>query len=182
MVITYQGGSYFRVQSGEFVVLIDPTNARAFKSANIVINTVKPPYTKEEKGPFWIEHQGEYEREGTRIVGVSQGYHDGTERTAYRCGVEGISIAMVGYLAKEPDGAVVEKLQGADILIVPTADAGRAAKLTRQIEPGIVIPTYEKDPKKFFDELSAKPTPEDKLTIKKKEISVGAMEIRHLTA
>ena len=192
MVITYQSDNYFRIQSGEITVLIDPTNARAFKGANVILNTVKPAYMDQKEsadsGAFWIEHQGEYEREGIRIEGWSTGYEEETEKTCYLFNVEGISIAVAGHPKKELSTEIVEKLQGADILILPSGstpyiDAGSAAKLTRQIEPGIVIPSLIKnEPKKFFDELGVTPQKEDKLVIKKKDISAGAMEMHYLKA
>ena len=72
MIITYQGGNYFKIQSGDFVLLVDPDNARSFKGASVVLNTLKPPLVAapaESEGLVWIENQGEYEIKGTRISG-----------------------------------------------------------------------------------------------------------------
>ena len=40
MVITYQGDNYFRFQSGDLTLLVDPTNQRAFKGAGVVLSTI----------------------------------------------------------------------------------------------------------------------------------------------
>jgi len=188
MVITYQGDNYFKIQSGESVVLIDPTNTRSFKGANVVLNTIKPATIArpEEEGVFWIENQGEYEREGIRVEGWSTSHKDGVTHTAYQFTMEGIEIAVLGHLTNALAPDVIEKLQDKDILIVPGSGApyiapGDIAKTIRQIEPGMVIPSLIKAaPKKLFDELNVTPTPEEKITIKKKDVSPGAMEVRYL--
>lgn len=195
MVITYHGLNYFRVQSGECVVLVDPTNARSFKGANIVLSTVKPPLVEgKEEGVFWIENQGEYEREGVQVRGWSAGR--GTcpceeekkecEKTVYLFTVENIKTVVLGHVTGDLSPEIVENLQGADIVIVPVGEhlsAEKAAKTVRQIEPGMVIPSFVgAAPKKFFDEMGSHPEAEEKITVKKKDIGEGAMAVRYIKA
>lgn len=196
MVITYQGDNYFRIQSGTFTILIDPTNARSFKGANIILSTIKPalvPYEPDgasgETPCAWFENQGEYETGGVRIRACSAGENaEGKECTVYTFELEDISVGVIGYGPAELPAAVQEKLSGSDILIIPGAGApylseAAAGKLVRQIEPGIVIPTFvDKEPKKLFAELGKSPAAEEKLTIKKKDITPGTMNVVWLRA
>ena len=190
MIITYQGDTYFKIQSGSFVLLIDPQNSRSFKGANVILNTTKPTaVASPEKGAdfFWAENQGEYEVGGMMIEGWAAGYKDkktakaktGQIITAYRFKMEDIEIGVIGPISEDPGPEVLEKMQGVDILILPGSgtpllkEVG-AVKLARQIEPGIVIPSGNGS-NKFFRELSQKPAPQEKFVIKKKELVPGAI-------
>ncbi|MEK7479406.1 MAG: MBL fold metallo-hydrolase [Patescibacteria group bacterium] len=175
MVITPQGGSYFKIQSGSFTLLLNPTNARSFKGANVILHTTTPPPMsppEDEEGTFWIENAGEYEIGGVRIEGWNAGFEQGSVVGAYRIQIEEIEVGILGPVTANPTAEVIEELGEVDILILPTSDV---VGLVRQIEPGIVIPynTESGDYKKFFAELGQSPAPEEKLVIKKKEITPG---------
>ena len=83
---------------------------------------------------------------------------------------------------------IIENLSEVDVLIIPGGGKPffsevSAAKLVRQMEPGIVIPSFfENQPKKFASELSQTLSMEEKLVIKKKDISPGAMKLICLSA
>lgn len=187
MVITYQGGNYFKIQSGDYTVLIDPENQRSFKGAQVVINTVKPAFIEPQEGevtPVWIEHQGEYEIGGVRINGYSCGWNEKAkcESTSYRIVFDDISIAVLGHLYNELDPKIAGELTDADIAIVPASgspflDITKIAKLIRQLEPGIVIPSLTEKPQALLKELNREVKAEEKLTIKKKEIEPKAMRV-----
>ena len=166
MIITYQGDNYFRIQSGELTVLVDPTNGRSFRGATVAINTVLPSSTDapKENECFWIEHQGEYEVRGIRVDGWSAGNEDETEKTIYKILFEDISIVVLGHLSKEPPQNILEYLEHPDVLIVPAGgkpwiSQATAAKFIRQTEPSIVIPSLTSDPKLFLKELNQTPSP-----------------------
>jgi len=195
MIITYQNGNYFKIQSGDFALLIDPENQRSYRGTRIILNTLKPalaeaPDAKEKDAPVWFDHQGEYEVQGVRICGWSAGYDpkDKAEHTAYRIMFDDMKIVVLGYLTKELGAEIVSELTGADIAIVPAGgkpylSESAVAKLVRQLEPGIVIPSLMKDPKAFMKELGKSDAkPEDKLVIKKKDIKEKAMEVVWLRA
>lgn len=192
MVITYQGGNYFKVQAGDYTLLIDPENQRSFKGAQVALNTVKPALTEEGEGegaPIWIEHQGEYEVGGVRIHGYSTGYDEKTkkENTAYHILFDDISIVVLGHLSKDLEPKTLSVFMNADIIIAPAAgtpylEVGKVAKLIRQIEPGIIIPSLTEKPAAFLKELNREVKPEEKLTIKKKEIEQKGMRVVWLTA
>lgn len=191
MVITYQGDNYFKIQSGSFTALIDPTNSRSLKGANLILNTTKPTSVslgkdKETASSSWIDNQGEYEVEGTRVLGVSTQNNNSKENTAYLFEIEGMKIGILGHITKEPTPEIIEKFQKVDILILPVSGTpligeSEAAKLVRQVEPSIIIPTLIKSkPKKFFAELNQDPKPEEKLVMKKKDLSPQAMSLVYL--
>ncbi len=188
MVITYYGDNYFKIQSGDLTLLIDPINGRSFRGATAVINTTLPASTEapKENECFWIEHQGEYEVQGIRIDGWSAGNEDDTEKTIYRISFDDISIVVLGHLSKEPPQGLWEHLENPDVLIVPAGgkpwiSQAAAAKLVRQIEPSIVIPSLASDQKLFLKELNqSSATKEEKLVFKKKDLVASAMTIKCL--
>jgi len=188
MIITYQGDNYFKIQSGDLVVLIDPTNGRSFRGATVVVNTTLPSSTEapKENECFWIEHQGEYEVQGIRIDGWSAGNEDETEKTIYRILFEDISIVVMGHLSKEPAQSIWEHLEHPDVLIIPAGgkpwiSPAAAAKFVRQAEPSVIIPSLTSDPKLFLKELNKPSSPkEEKFVFKKKDLIPGAMTIKCL--
>lgn len=187
MVITYQGGNYFKIQSGDYTILIDPENQRSFRGAQVVINTVKPTFSEPLEGedtPVWIENQGEYEIGGVRIHGYSTGWNEKAkcENTAYQILFDDISLVVLGHLYNELDPKTISAFTDNDIAIVPAGGAPfleitKIAKLTRQLEPGIIIPSLTEKPHTLLKELNREATAEEKLTIKKKEIEEKAMRV-----
>lgn len=188
MIITYQGNNYFKIQSGEFAILIDPENQRSFRGTQIIVNTVRPALAEPQEGegekPFWIDHQGEYEIQGVRVQGWTTAT-DGTKKvsTCYRILFDEMTIVVLGALEHELPPTLVSELADADIAIVPAGGSpslaqSAVAKLVRQLEPGIVIPALFKDPKTFLKELDQTDVKsEEKLVIKKKDIVSKAMKV-----
>ncbi len=188
MVITYNGENYFKCQSGNSIILIDPTNQRAFKGADLILNTQKPASVpkQEDDGAFWIDHQGEYEIKGIQIQGWSAKSENGKEKTLYRFNFDDIVFVVLGHITEEPDSKLEEHLKNADCLILPVGgkpwlSPGTAAKLIRQLEPSIILPSLYENIKPFLKEFSQeKCEPEEKFTFKKKDLRPGAMEIKCL--
>jgi L-ascorbate metabolism protein UlaG (beta-lactamase superfamily) len=189
MIINYYGGDYFKIQAGNLTVLVDPENQRSFKGATLVLNTVQPGLAEApaETAPFWIDHQGEYEVQDIRVEGRSLGEEDRKEKTAYRMDIDEIRFGILGHLTKDPDPSVQELLKDCDVLIIPGSDkpmigAAAAAKLIRQLEPSIVIPSFAKNPKVFLKEMGQeKAAPEEKFVFKKKELVPKAMAVKYLS-
>jgi L-ascorbate metabolism protein UlaG (beta-lactamase superfamily) len=172
---------------------VDPTDSRSFRGANLVLSTLKPsPVPFPEDLPaqagdiFFIDYQGEYEVGGALVHGVSVGADKGDEKTVYRLTLEGIKILILGHLSQEPSPEIQENFKGADVVIVPAGgkpfiSEAAAAKLVRQIEPAIVIPSLSKNPKNFLKELGEDKCPtEEKLVFKAKDLEPGKMEIKCL--
>ncbi|MDI6734332.1 MAG: MBL fold metallo-hydrolase [Patescibacteria group bacterium] len=193
MVITYQGDNYFKLQSGEDVILIDPTNQRSFKGTILVIKTEEPTLVAAEKKdnnieqsfPFLINHQGEYEIKNIQVKGVSAGYDEKEkeENTIYQINFDEIKILCLGHLKKELDPKLLAGLEEVDIMILPGGgkpylNEAQAAKIVRQIAPSIIIPSLFKDVKNFLKEFDAtKLEPQDKLVIKKKDLKPEALSV-----
>jgi hypothetical protein len=188
MIINYYGGNYFKIQAGDLVVLIDPENQRSYKGAALVLNTVRPALAEApaETEPFWIDHQGEYEVQGIHVEGMSLGEENKKENTAYRVDFDEIRFGILGHLAKEPDPKIQEFLKNCDVLIIPGGEkpfigAAAAAKLVRQLEPSVVIPSLSQNPKAFLKEIGQEKTvAEEKFVFKKKDLAPKAMAVKPL--
>ncbi len=193
MVITHHGDNYFKIQSGSFTALIDPTDGRSFRGANLILSTLKPspvPPPPSGDGVFWIDHQGEYEVKEAVIRGFSAGVERGDEKTIYRLVIEGITVLVLGHLEKEPSPEVQENFKGAQVVIVPAGgkpfiSEAAAAKLVRQIEPAFVIPSLVNPPaggpKAFLKEMGKDKCPvEEKLVFKAKDLEAGKMVVKCL--
>ena len=187
MIITYHGDNYFKLQSGQLNILLDPTHQRSVKGSALILNTVRPAnIKKQEEGSFWIDHQGEYEVQGIHVTGVSLEEKTEGEKTAYRVIFDDIIFGILGYCVKEPNAKVQELLQGCEVLILPgngkpfiPTDA--AAKLIRQLEPSVVIPSLGDEYKALLKELGQEKTAlEEKFVFKKKDLLPKAMVIHPL--
>lgn len=146
--------------------------------------------------PFIIDSAGEYDRKGVMIEGV-ESYHDDKQgaksgkNIMYRIEIDDITIVHLGDLGHILDNKQLEKVGGADILLIPvggtyTLDAKNAVEVVSQIEPRIVIPMHYKikglkidldGADKFIKELGLKPTLEEKLKISQKDLPAEDMEL-----
>ena len=186
MIITYQGDDYFKLQSGQYAVLIDPTNQRSFKGATLVVATTRPARTEPSEELFWIDHQGEYEVQGIHVQGISMGPDQEGEKTAYRIVFDEVVFGILGYCTKEPDPKIQELLQECDVLILPGKGKPylpieAAAKFARQIEPSAIIPSLDGDFRAFLKEFGKdKADAEEKFVFKKKDLTPKAMTIHPL--
>jgi len=197
MVITYYGISCFKVQSGETVLAFDPPSKESnFKSprfqANAVLisNSHKDHSGREalssksdSKKLIVIDGPGEYEFENIYIKGIKTS----DQNTIYYLNFENIALCHLGnFSEKELRPEIKEAIGGTDILFMPidgdsVIDYQRAAKITTQLEPKIVIPMHYKDNKtikKFLDEFgNGTVKPVDKLTIKKKDLAENKIQV-----
>jgi len=209
MYLTYLGHSCFKIQDkigpDGVTIITDPFDKSVgFKvphhEANIV--TVSHDHADHNNidairgNPFIIKGAGEYEIKNVFIEGVDT-WHDnknGQERghnIAYSINLEDIKIVHLGDLGHTLDTKQLEKLEGADILLIPvggsyTIDAKKAVEVVSQIEPRLVIPMHYKTGAstlkidgvdKFIKELGIKPFYEEKLKITKKDLPQEDMEL-----
>lgn len=202
MVISYYGENSFKIQSGEFTILTDPVDTSSgltpprFKY-DILLKTLTafpPQETAPDQGPsagsgqaIAIYGPGEYNVDDTTIFGYlsENEVTDKILKTVYLVTLEDIRLCFLGHLADIPAPSIMEKLEDVDILFIPGGgspyiDQKKVAKLVKQIQPKIVIPTAYKIPglkrsaedlKTFLEDLDQKDIePQDKLTIKKKDL------------
>ncbi len=191
MVITYHGENYFKITSGDYTVLVDPTNQRSYKGAQAVLFTEKKlegeaPGTE---NAFVVDHAGEFEIGGVSITGFQAETGATSLKTIYRVAFDDITIGILGKITNEPGKEFTERLEGVDIMIAPIggkpyAPVAGIAKFLRQIEPGIIIPALypsDKHLKDFYKEFGAESkTCDEKLVVKKKDVKAQAMEVRCL--
>lgn len=190
VIITYQGNNYFKLQSGNTVILIDPTDQRSFRGADVVINTRRPAEIEEpskEEDVFWIDHAGEYEISGTRIQGLRSSFSKGAEKTNYRLDFENIRFLILGFLEEAPKDELQEHLTDIDIVITPIGNGknlikpAETAKFIRQLEPALIIPSIAGDLKSFLKEFSKeKCRKEEKIVLRESDLKKEKIDIRCL--
>ncbi|MBU3925655.1 MBL fold metallo-hydrolase [Patescibacteria group bacterium] len=197
MIITYYGISCFKVQSGETVLAFDPPSKESsFKSPRFQANAVLITNNHkdhngwenlsskiEDKDLIVLDGPGEYELEGIYIKGIQSA----GQNTIYSLNFEGITLCHMGnFSEKELRPEIKEAIGEIDILLAPidgdgVLDAQEAAKISSRLEPSIVIPMHYKDNKSlknFLDEFGNGTTkPSDKLTIKKKDLIAGKIQV-----
>lgn len=207
MIITWYGQSCFKIQSGELSLVIDPfskeiglTPPRSRTDILLVSHSHFDHANIETipEGYFLIDGPGEYEIKGTAINGFPA-FHDSQQgkelglTAVYAIEIEGIKICHLGDFGEEKiSPELLEKIGEVDILMVPvggkfTLDAEAAANAVSRIEPKIVIPMHYHIPglkvklngvDEFLKEMGAgKKTPQEKLTIKKKDLEGKETEV-----
>jgi L-ascorbate metabolism protein UlaG (beta-lactamase superfamily) len=178
MVVNYFGNGAFRLQSGDTSVLIDPENNRL--KADVTLRTLvatEDPLAEEGVSVTTISFPGEYEVKGIEITGFSVA-EESTEKflkTAYAVSWEDMKFVFLGHPSKPLGAGMMEELAEPDVLIMP-AGGGHflepevAAKIAKQLEARIVIPSFAKNPDAFLKALGKKGEKSEKFVFKKKDI------------
>lgn len=196
MVITYHGHQFFRVQYGEVIIALDPPakdsdfDSSRFKST-IAMSSVRHPDMNggetlagdDGQNPFIMNSPGEYEVQGISVKGLSsQSQYKDKEwiNTIYYFTLEDMNVCFLGALSNtDLPSHTSERIGAVDILFVPIGGEGvlnpaDAYKLAVRLEAQIIIPmNYDNDSlDKFLKEEGSKDTkPEDKLTLKRRDLS-----------
>jgi L-ascorbate metabolism protein UlaG (beta-lactamase superfamily) len=207
MIITYHGGQCFKVSFGDTTIAFDPAakSSKNFTPAKFgadaaFISLRHPDFNGQEqvkhgaKEPFVADGPGEYEigEVTARGFGVSTTY-DKAERfnTIYQVQLEGMNLLFLGALSDpELDPKILGALNDVDILFIPIGggevlEVPQASKLAVKLEAKLVIPMHydAKALTAFLKEEGAESVkPVDKLTLKKKEVSVMEGDIAVLKA
>jgi L-ascorbate metabolism protein UlaG (beta-lactamase superfamily) len=182
MVVNYFGNGCFRLQSGETSILLDPENNRL--KADVILRTIVATETEVDKlsadvaGTTTISFPGEYEIKGIEIVGFSV-VAESTEKflkTAYAVTWEDMKFVFLGHLSAPIDATLVEEFAEPDVLILPVGgghflEPNVAAKLAKQLEAKIVIPSFYKNPDEFLKALGKKTETAEKFVFKQKDIA-----------
>ena len=209
MVITYYGKSSLRLQTGEVVVAVNPIGRggdgkSARFGANIALSSTPHPnyrgfeeVSSDEKETFCIGGPGEYEVGGIFIKGISgAGEIAGTPivSTSYVFNFDGIRVGILGNLTKRPTAAECFALGNIDLLfipigggkVVPALSPSEAHAVAVSLEPKMIIPIgYEEEKvlQTFLKELGAENVkPEEKLTLKKKDLDGQEATVKILSA
>lgn len=199
MTIQWYGEGCFKISAGPLTIMTDPNEkesglAKPKFKADIVIKTkLKPPTPNEavkrdiDQTTHEILGPGEYEVKGVPIKGwaLKNSSSNGSLKTVYKLRFEDVTLGLLGEISNFADPSIVEEMGDIDILFVPAGNSGLlevkdAAKIVRQIEPRLLIPTHFKvkglnrkaeGPENFLKEIGIKENPIDKLTIKRKDLS-----------
>ncbi len=201
MIIQWFGQSYFKIETKNKIIAIDPfsESALGIKPARFKADILLISHSHEDHNnktailgePFVLEGPGEIEKEGIFIEGILS-YHDNRlgrnqgYNTVYKIEVEDLTLCHLGDLGEKIlKEETLEKLSEIDVLFIPvggnyTIDAEEAVAIINQIEPKIVIPMHYqlKNSKikldaleKFLKAFGKKPEELDKLVIRKTQLS-----------
>jgi len=206
MVISYLGGECFKVSQGDLTLSFNPPGkgsslAQAKFGADIALvsldhkdfNGVENAAFGERQ-PFVIGGAGEYEVKEVAVRGFGTPSKYGgkdTINTLYSVTLEGMNLCFLGALSTaELPAAAKQELDDIDILFVPVGGEdvlGHAAayKLAVQLGPKAVVPMHYSPAtlKSFLKEAGAEDTkPQEKLTVKKKDLEGKEAEIVVLSA
>mgnify|MGYP001617418548 CR=1 FL=1 len=204
MVINWYGEGSFKIQSSNIVIVTDPfessvgLTAPRFKSDLVLQTKINPAYISEKSSETRnVSGPGEYEVQGVQIAGFAAAHKIIGDGAVYRLKMEEMSLGVLGPLSSgDLNEAALEALSNLEILFVPAGGSPMiapedAAKLVKKLEPRIVIPCFFKIPglkrpaedmEKFAKALGLHAEPEEKLTIKAKDITWEGIRIVTLKA
>ncbi len=174
MIINYYGEGGFRLQSGDLSLLVDPPNNRL--KADILLKTESDPSVFSNQ-PGEISFPGEYEIKGIEIIGklVAKESGEKSVKTVYAVRFENIKFGFLGRIKEVPPADVLEMIDDVDILFLHVdggnaLDSKEAASLVKQIDPKVVIPSYEETPKDFLKALGQEASNQEKFVFKRKDL------------
>ena len=157
MEIEYKGANSLVLKSGQTTIVVDPmlslVGRKDYKVEGSVEVVTEKRFLVDNGQKLTITGPGEYEVGSAAITGVAAKRHlDGDDEsnnvTIYRITLAGIRVAVLGHIKESLSEEQLETLGVVDVLTIPvggngyTLDAHGAAKLVRQIDPKIVIPTH----------------------------------------
>lgn len=201
MVISYAGGECFKVSQGDLTLSFNPPAkesklASAKFGADIALVSLDHPDFNGsenaafgEREPFVIEGPGEYEIKDVAVRGhgIPTTYDKRqTINTIYSVAVEGMNLCFLGAISSaELPASAKSELDDIDVLFVPVGGGdvlghAQAYKLAVQLEPKVIVPMHydSSSLKAFLKEAGAEGTkPEEKLTIKKKDLDGKEAEV-----
>ncbi len=207
MHIYWHGQNCFKLVTKDVTLMTDPFGKELGikpprTSANIVtISSEDYDASGIKDNPLVFDTPGEYEAKGvlTRGLWSHRDGKGGTERgvnIVFTIEMDGIRICHLGDIGHVLDDKLESRIDGVDIMMVPVGnqdviDSKKAVEIVKQIEPSLVIPMHFKlpglkpklsDASGFLREMGAKDVrPENKLLIKKKDLSVEKTEVKILS-
>jgi len=201
MVISYLGGECFKITQGDLTLAFNPPSKdSSLKASKFGADIALVSMDHEdfngvenasfgEREPFIISGPGEYEVKGVAVRGfASETTYGGTKaiNTIYSVSLDGMNLCFMGtHGTAAIPAAAKQELDDIDILFVPIGGGGaleydEAYKLAVQLEPKAVVPMLYGKPenlKAFIKESGKTAAPQDKLTVKKKDLAGREAEI-----
>jgi L-ascorbate metabolism protein UlaG (beta-lactamase superfamily) len=206
MIITYHGGQCFKVSFGDTTLAFDPIAKKSkldsvkFGADVALVSLNHPNFNGVEqvahgsKEPFVVNGPGEYEIGDVTVRGWgTKTTYDKTERynTIYQVQLESMNLIFLGALGNpDIDASILGDLGDVDVLFVPIGggdvlEVPQASKLATKLEAKIVIPMhFDATALKAFikEEGSSNGKPQEKLTLKKKDLLTASGDIVVLSA
>ena len=159
MELSYRGGNCVEIAVKKETLVIDgKLSLLGFKDITEkdgVYLSTQSDFTIVKEGAVTIDGPGEYEVRGVSVKGISSERMidgDGSKQaTIYRIVVDGVRIVVTGHVRQPLSDEELEAIGVIDMAIVPiggggyTFDAHQAAKVVKQLEPKVVIPTHYAD-------------------------------------
>lgn len=189
MDITFHGANAIALTTKTAKLIFDPIvpgiKLKTDKHDALVLSHQQSVDAKDEQ--LILDTPGEYETKEISLKGIAARAHMDEEgkqsTTMYRVDAQGVRVAVTGHIYPDLSDNQLEALGSVDVLIIPvggngyTLDAEGAAKVVRQIEPRVVIPTHyadkqvkyevpQNDLKEFLDELGVSTEEETKYKAK----------------
>lgn len=202
MIITHHGKQFYKLQTGDFVIALNPISKESkFKTngfgANIAMVSVNhSDYNGADlveyagKVPFVVKGPGEYEVSDIMIQGFATKGYDDKINSIYYFEFDGIKILFLGALYQgEISIDARQSIGDVDILFVPIGgrtvlDQETAHKVAKSFGPKVIIPMdygndQEKDALKIFLKESGENNgkPVDKLTVKSRDLAGKEQQI-----
>jgi L-ascorbate metabolism protein UlaG (beta-lactamase superfamily) len=180
MVITYFGSGSFRLQSGDTALLVNPDNNR--QKADVILRTLAGVSTSElldhgSDSGMTISFSGEYESRGMEITGfpIAEESTEKFLKTAYKVIFEDMTFVFLGHLSRPLDAELMEEFSEPDVLVLPVGgghflEPEVAAKIAKQLEAKIVIPSFAKNMDIFLKALGRKTDVVEKFVFRQKDI------------
>jgi L-ascorbate metabolism protein UlaG (beta-lactamase superfamily) len=178
MVINYFGNGCFRLQSGDTSILVNPENNRLKGDVTLkTLTSTEVDFNAEAGEGTVISFPGEYEAKEIEVVGygITEESTEKFIKTAYSVVWEGMKLVFLGHLSKPMDATLMEEFADPDVLFLPVGgghflEPEVAAKIAKQLEARIVIPSFYKDPADFLKAFGKKAEEMDKFVFKQKDI------------
>jgi L-ascorbate metabolism protein UlaG (beta-lactamase superfamily) len=201
MVISYLGGECFKITQGDLTLAFNPPSKDSslktskFGADIVLVSMDHEDFNGVENAafgsrlPFVISGPGEYEVKSVAVRGFpSIGFGvngEETINTIYSIVLEGMNLCFLGALGTSVlPQAAKQELDDIDLLFLPIGGQGvldyeKAYALAVQLEPKAIIPMHytSQDLKNFLKEAGEEVQPQDKLTIKKKDLDGKEGEI-----
>ncbi len=160
MDISWLGHACVRVRAGGTFVVMDPASRETGydmgrPTADIVTISHPDPGHNNVKGlrgePLVLDGPGEYEVKGVLFLGVATGLRPANEgerpglNVTFVVESEDLRVAHLGALGTRLTADQKDQLGDIDVLLIPlggdtTIDPAEAARITRELEPRVVIP------------------------------------------
>ena len=200
MIITHHGGQCFKVSFGDTTLAFDPIAKQSkldpvkFGSDVALVSLNHPNFNgvaqvaHGNKQPFVVRGPGEYEIGDVTVRGWGvKTMYDKAEyyNTIYQVQLEGMNLVFLGAQGEiDIDPKILGELGDIDVLFVPIGggdvlEVPQASKLATKLEAKIIIPMHYDavSLKAFLKEEGSTTTPQDKLTLKKKDLLTATGDI-----